>query len=138
AMGSPDSTNAAGEPNGQSMPVLPACFINWSMTSSSAQETNVLDDGAVGSPFDTGECSSLWICSKVNPGSNHRATLLRQKSGTTYSQVAADSFGDSSWHARSLFPTGLACRSARWEAGTRPAGTGRLLACRSRVHRLFP
>jgi hypothetical protein len=93
--------NAAGEPNGQSMPVLPACFINWSMTSSSAQETNVLDDGAVGSPFDTGECSSLWICSTVNPGSNHRPTLLRQKSGTTYSH-AADSFGDSSWHARSL------------------------------------
>jgi hypothetical protein len=91
-MGSPNSTNAAGEPNGQSMPVLPACFINWSMTSSSARETNVLDDGAVGSRFDTGECSSLWICSKVNPGSNHRPTLLRQKSGTTYSH-AADRMG---------------------------------------------
>ena len=41
-------------------------------------------------------------------------------------------------HAHYSFLTGLACRSARWEAGTRPASTGRLLSCRSRVHRLFP
>ena len=41
-------------------------------------------------------------------------------------------------HAHYSFLTGLACRSARWEAGTRPAGTGRLLSCRSRVHRLLP
>jgi hypothetical protein len=42
---------------------------------------NILDDSAVGSPFDTGGCSPLWLRTKVNPGGDHRSTLLRQESG---------------------------------------------------------
>jgi hypothetical protein len=41
---------------------------------------NILDDGTVGGPFDTGDCSSLGLRSKVNPGSDHRSNLLRQES----------------------------------------------------------
>jgi len=45
----------------------------------SARE-DILDDGAAGSPFDTGDCSPRWLRTKVNPGGDHRSTLLRQKS----------------------------------------------------------
>ena len=41
---------------------------------------NILDDGAADSPFDTGDCSPLWLRTKVNPGGDHRPTLLRQES----------------------------------------------------------
>lgn len=65
-------TNAAGQPNGQSIPVLPAPLNRLEYYVVVGRAGDILDNGVAGGPVDRGDSGPLWLRGKVNPRGDHR------------------------------------------------------------------